>query len=181
MHLLAWRSQSSSTTFFGNDVLLPPHRYALMSVYAVDAKVNWNNSPTLSHSPDDMEMCSLKVLQPEGSPSRTLLKLMGERGCTTGHLMDYLQTVGNAEALQCLKPPGTLPISTQGWFFPVLNLVQKREFSLSCSLTDSGSAPVCRDPVGPQFASQLLRCGQISRAVPVVQRQGRGELRSAFQ
>lgn len=151
-----------------------------MSVHAVDAKGNGNNSPTLSHSPDDMEMCSLKVLQPEGSPSRTLLKLMGERGCTTGHLMDYLQTVGNAEALQCLKPPGTLPISAQGWFFSVLNLVQKREFSL-CSLTDSGSAPVCSDPVRPQFASQLLRCGQISSAVPVVQRQGWGELRSAFQ
>lgn len=55
-----------------------------------------------------MEMCSLKVLQPEGSPSRTLLRLMGERGCTTGHLVDYLQNMGHAEALQCLKPPGTL-------------------------------------------------------------------------
>ncbi|XP_054628324.1 mucosa-associated lymphoid tissue lymphoma translocation protein 1 isoform X2 [Dunckerocampus dactyliophorus] len=56
-------------------------------------------------SPDDLEMCSLKVLHPDGSPSRTLLRLMGERGCTRGHLMDYLQTLGNAEALQCLKAP----------------------------------------------------------------------------
>uniref|UniRef100_A0A3Q3WYK6 Uncharacterized protein n=1 Tax=Mola mola TaxID=94237 RepID=A0A3Q3WYK6_MOLML len=55
-------------------------------------------------SSDDMEMCSLKVLQLEGSPSRMLLRLMGERGCTTGHLIDYLQTLGNSEALQCLKP-----------------------------------------------------------------------------
>ncbi|XP_075960845.1 mucosa-associated lymphoid tissue lymphoma translocation protein 1 isoform X2 [Anarhichas minor] len=55
-------------------------------------------------SPDDMEMCSLKVLELEGSPSRTLLRLMGERGCTTGHLVDYLQTLGNSEALQCMKP-----------------------------------------------------------------------------
>ncbi|XP_061881066.1 mucosa-associated lymphoid tissue lymphoma translocation protein 1 isoform X2 [Entelurus aequoreus] len=50
-------------------------------------------------------MCSLKVLHPDGSPSRTLLRLMGERGCTRGHLLDYLQTLGNAEALQCLKAP----------------------------------------------------------------------------
>ncbi|XP_030592750.1 mucosa-associated lymphoid tissue lymphoma translocation protein 1 isoform X2 [Archocentrus centrarchus] len=56
-------------------------------------------------SSDDMEMCSLKVLELEGSPSLMLLRLMGERGCTTGHLMDYLQTLGNSEALQCLKPP----------------------------------------------------------------------------
>uniref|UniRef100_A0A667XUC7 MALT paracaspase 1 n=1 Tax=Myripristis murdjan TaxID=586833 RepID=A0A667XUC7_9TELE len=53
-----------------------------------------------------MEMCSLKVLELEGSPSRMLLRLMGERGCTAGHLVDYLQTLGNSEALQCLKPPG---------------------------------------------------------------------------
>ncbi|XP_017267597.1 mucosa-associated lymphoid tissue lymphoma translocation protein 1 isoform X2 [Kryptolebias marmoratus] len=56
-------------------------------------------------SSDDMEMCSLRVLEVEGSPSLMLLRLMGERGCTTGHLIDYLQTLGNSEALQCLKPP----------------------------------------------------------------------------
>uniref|UniRef100_A0A672IZ45 Mucosa-associated lymphoid tissue lymphoma translocation protein 1-like n=1 Tax=Salarias fasciatus TaxID=181472 RepID=A0A672IZ45_SALFA len=56
-------------------------------------------------SSDDMEMCSLKVLELEGSPSLMLLRLMGERGCTAGHLMDYLKTLGNSEALQCLKPP----------------------------------------------------------------------------
>lgn len=61
----------------------------------------------LFHSSDDMELCSLKVLQPEGSPSRMLLCLMAERGCTTGHLVDYLQTLGNSEALQCLKPSGS--------------------------------------------------------------------------
>ncbi|XP_071402362.1 mucosa-associated lymphoid tissue lymphoma translocation protein 1 isoform X1 [Centroberyx affinis] len=57
-------------------------------------------------SSDEMEMCSLKVLDLAGSPSRMLLRLMGERGCTTGHLVDCLQTLGNSEALQCLKPPG---------------------------------------------------------------------------
>uniref|UniRef100_A0A146VBT2 MALT1 paracaspase n=1 Tax=Fundulus heteroclitus TaxID=8078 RepID=A0A146VBT2_FUNHE len=56
-------------------------------------------------SSDDMEMCSLKVLDKEGSPSLMLLRLMGERGCTTGHLIDYLQALGNLEALQCLKTP----------------------------------------------------------------------------
>ncbi|XP_075881919.1 mucosa-associated lymphoid tissue lymphoma translocation protein 1 isoform X2 [Nelusetta ayraudi] len=55
-------------------------------------------------SDDELEVCSLKVLQPEGSPSRMLLRLMGERGCTAGQLIDHLQTLGNSEALECLKP-----------------------------------------------------------------------------
>ncbi|CAB1319535.1 unnamed protein product [Coregonus sp. 'balchen'] len=57
-------------------------------------------------SPDEMEMCSLKVLELEGSPSHMLLRLMGDRGCTLGHLVDLLQTMGQTEALQCVKPPG---------------------------------------------------------------------------
>ncbi|KAL0979621.1 hypothetical protein UPYG_G00187400 [Umbra pygmaea] len=57
-------------------------------------------------SSDEVEMCSLKVLELEGSPSRMLLKLMGDRGCTLGHLIDYLQTMGQTEALQCVKQPG---------------------------------------------------------------------------
>ncbi|KAG7274708.1 hypothetical protein CRUP_021149 [Coryphaenoides rupestris] len=40
------------------------------------------------------------------APSRTLLRLLGERGCTSGHLHDYLQTVGNDEALRCIRQPG---------------------------------------------------------------------------
>ncbi|KAM3611773.1 uncharacterized protein V6R79_024008 [Siganus canaliculatus] len=63
------------------------------------------NERRLKVSSDDMEMCSIKVLQREGSASRMLLKLMGERGCTAGDLADYLQTMGNSEALECLKPP----------------------------------------------------------------------------
>uniref|UniRef100_A0A8C8MH80 Mucosa-associated lymphoid tissue lymphoma translocation protein 1 n=1 Tax=Oncorhynchus tshawytscha TaxID=74940 RepID=A0A8C8MH80_ONCTS len=57
-------------------------------------------------SSDEMEMCSLKVLELEGSPSRVLLRLMGDRGCTLGHLVDLLQTMGHTDALQCVKPPG---------------------------------------------------------------------------
>lgn len=86
-------------------------------------------------SSDDMEMCSLKVLQLEGSPSRMLLGLMGERGCTTGHLIDYLQTLGNSEALQCLKPSGTVNPSTHGWsLFNMLRLTswQKITLHLQC-------------------------------------------------
>ncbi|XP_019907714.1 mucosa-associated lymphoid tissue lymphoma translocation protein 1 isoform X2 [Esox lucius] len=57
-------------------------------------------------SSDEIEMCSLKVLELDGSPSRMLLRLMGDRGCTLGHLIDFLQTMGQTEALQCVKPPG---------------------------------------------------------------------------
>ncbi|XP_047238657.1 mucosa-associated lymphoid tissue lymphoma translocation protein 1 isoform X2 [Girardinichthys multiradiatus] len=71
-------------------------------------------------SSDDMEMCSLRVLEIEGSPSLMLLRLMGERGCTMGHLMDYLQTLGNLEALQCLKPP------------PLQILIQPQSVALIC-------------------------------------------------
>uniref|UniRef100_W5L9K1 MALT1 paracaspase n=1 Tax=Astyanax mexicanus TaxID=7994 RepID=W5L9K1_ASTMX len=52
---------------------------------------------------DDMEMCSLKVLEVEGSPSRSLLRLMGDRGCTLGHLVEFLKMMGHSEAIQCLK------------------------------------------------------------------------------
>uniref|UniRef100_A0A8C6UJQ9 MALT paracaspase 1 n=1 Tax=Neogobius melanostomus TaxID=47308 RepID=A0A8C6UJQ9_9GOBI len=63
------------------------------------------NDKRFKVSSDDMEMCSLKVLQLEGSPSHMLLMLMGERGCTVAQLNDYLQTLGNSEALDCLKSP----------------------------------------------------------------------------
>ncbi|XP_041856196.1 mucosa-associated lymphoid tissue lymphoma translocation protein 1 isoform X2 [Melanotaenia boesemani] len=63
------------------------------------------NDKRFKVSSDDMEMCSLRVLEVEGSPSLMLLRLMGERGCTTNHLIDYLQSLGNSEALQCLKSP----------------------------------------------------------------------------
>ncbi|XP_077456586.1 mucosa-associated lymphoid tissue lymphoma translocation protein 1-like isoform X2 [Stigmatopora argus] len=56
-------------------------------------------------NPDDIERCSLKILQPNGSPSRLLLRLMGERGCTHAYLLDFLRTLGNDKALSCLWPP----------------------------------------------------------------------------
>lgn len=59
------------------------------------------------HSLDDMDMCSLKALEVDGSPSRSLLKLIGDQGCMVGELAEYLQIMGHTDALQCLKPPGT--------------------------------------------------------------------------
>ncbi|XP_023569630.1 mucosa-associated lymphoid tissue lymphoma translocation protein 1-like, partial [Octodon degus] len=60
----------------------------------------------LNHSCLDLEQCSLKVLEPEGSPSLCLLKLMGEKGCTVTELSDFLQAMEHTEVLQLLSPPG---------------------------------------------------------------------------
>ncbi|XP_019954747.2 mucosa-associated lymphoid tissue lymphoma translocation protein 1 isoform X1 [Paralichthys olivaceus] len=107
-------------------------------------------------SSDDMEMCSLKVLQLDGSPSRMLLRLMGERGCTTGQLMDYLQTLGNSEAVQCLKP-SALQILIQP---QSLALISGHNLRLSCHAV--GKAPVqyqwfkSKDEVPNSFSPDLV-------------------------
>ncbi|XP_036455117.1 mucosa-associated lymphoid tissue lymphoma translocation protein 1 isoform X1 [Colossoma macropomum] len=62
-----------------------------------------NSDRRFKVSLDDMEMCSLKVLEVEGSPSRSLLRLMGDRGCTLGNLVEFLKMMGHSEAIQCLK------------------------------------------------------------------------------
>ncbi|XP_053153709.1 mucosa-associated lymphoid tissue lymphoma translocation protein 1 isoform X2 [Hemicordylus capensis] len=54
----------------------------------------------------ELEQCSLEVLVAEGSPSRSLLQLMGERGCTVLELTKLLQALEHTEALQCLNIPG---------------------------------------------------------------------------
>lgn len=125
-------------------------------------------------------MCSLTVLQPEGSPSRLLLKLMGERGCTVGHLIDHLQTLGNAEALECLKPSGAETQRRLGAW----QTRTKRQTECSrrrCSPADHRSAPVCGPHVWTQPAPHLLRCGQVAGAVPVVQDQRGGETPKLFR
>lgn len=97
--------------FFIESCWRPEWNSSYLSTQSIDSDV-WNMMCCQFLAPfcssNDMEMCSLKVLELEGSPSRMLLRLMGERGCTTGHLIDYLHTLGNSEALQCLKPSGTL-------------------------------------------------------------------------
>ncbi|XP_021235803.1 mucosa-associated lymphoid tissue lymphoma translocation protein 1 isoform X1 [Numida meleagris] len=57
-------------------------------------------------SPLELEQCSLKVLEPEGSPSWSLLKLLGDRGCTVVELVEFLQALEHTEALQCLSYSG---------------------------------------------------------------------------
>uniref|UniRef100_A0A8C4I998 MALT paracaspase 1 n=1 Tax=Dicentrarchus labrax TaxID=13489 RepID=A0A8C4I998_DICLA len=95
-----------------------------------------SNERRFKVSSDEMEMCSLKVLELEGSPSRMLLRLMGERGCTMGHLMDYLQTLGNSEALQCLKPSALqIVIQPQS-----VALISGHNLRLSCHAV--GKSPV---------------------------------------
>ncbi|NXC27131.1 MALT1 protein, partial [Campylorhamphus procurvoides] len=57
-------------------------------------------------SPLDLEQCSLQVLEPEGSPSWSLLKLLADRGCTVVELVESLQALEHTEALQCLSHAG---------------------------------------------------------------------------
>ncbi|KAG8456795.1 hypothetical protein GDO86_002543 [Hymenochirus boettgeri] len=54
----------------------------------------------------ELHQCSIKVMVSEGSPTRSLLRLMGERGCTTKDLTEFLQSIGQSDALELLKPPG---------------------------------------------------------------------------
>ncbi|XP_074851829.1 mucosa-associated lymphoid tissue lymphoma translocation protein 1 isoform X2 [Carettochelys insculpta] len=54
----------------------------------------------------ELEQCSLQVLEPEGSPSLSLLRLMGKKSCTVVELVQFLQTLDQPEALQYLSPPG---------------------------------------------------------------------------
>lgn len=85
-------------------------------------------------SSDEMDMCSLKVLHLDGSPSHMLLMLLGEKGCTLGHLKDYLQTLGNSEALDCLKPPALqILIQPQS-----VALLSGHNLRLSCHAMASG-------------------------------------------
>ncbi|XP_010001955.1 PREDICTED: mucosa-associated lymphoid tissue lymphoma translocation protein 1 [Chaetura pelagica] len=68
--------------------------------------VHKNQSVSNDTIPLDLEQCSLKVLEPEGSPSWSLLKLLGDRGCTVVELVEFLQALEHTEALQCLSHPG---------------------------------------------------------------------------
>ncbi|XP_060708842.1 mucosa-associated lymphoid tissue lymphoma translocation protein 1-like isoform X2 [Hemiscyllium ocellatum] len=62
---------------------------------------------------EDLDKCSLKVLDPEGSPSRSLLHVMGNRGVTVKDLLDFLQVMGQTEAFQLLRSSASLKIVIQ--------------------------------------------------------------------
>ncbi|NXP55361.1 MALT1 protein, partial [Heliornis fulica] len=54
-------------------------------------------------SAEELEMCSLKVLEPHGSPTQCLLQLLAERDCTLKYLLGCLERMGHAQACQVLS------------------------------------------------------------------------------
>ncbi|NXL85022.1 MALT1 protein, partial [Alectura lathami] len=57
-------------------------------------------------SEEELEMCSLKVLEPRGSPTQCLLQLLAERDCTLKYLLGCLDRMGHARACQVLSGAG---------------------------------------------------------------------------
>uniref|UniRef100_A0A8D0HD87 Mucosa-associated lymphoid tissue lymphoma translocation protein 1 n=1 Tax=Sphenodon punctatus TaxID=8508 RepID=A0A8D0HD87_SPHPU len=54
-------------------------------------------------SEEELETCSLKVLEPRGSPSQCLLQMLSERDCSLKYLLSCLDKLGHAEAIQFLS------------------------------------------------------------------------------
>ncbi|NWU49426.1 MALT1 protein, partial [Dromas ardeola] len=52
---------------------------------------------------EELEMCSLKVLEPHGSPTQCLLQLLAERDCTLKYLLGCLERMGHTQACQVLS------------------------------------------------------------------------------
>ncbi|NXG45223.1 MALT1 protein, partial [Psilopogon haemacephalus] len=53
-------------------------------------------------STEELEMCSLKVLEPRGSPTQCLLQLLAERNCSLKYLLGCLERMGHTQACQLL-------------------------------------------------------------------------------
>ncbi|NXT70894.1 MALT1 protein, partial [Chaetops frenatus] len=54
-------------------------------------------------SAEELEMCSLKVLEPRGSPTQCLLQLLAERDCTLKYLLGCLERMGHEQACRVLS------------------------------------------------------------------------------
>ncbi|NXD17676.1 MALT1 protein, partial [Nothocercus nigrocapillus] len=54
-------------------------------------------------SEEELEMCSLKVLEPCGSPTQCLLQLLAERDCSLKYLLGCLDKMGHTQACQVLS------------------------------------------------------------------------------
>ncbi|NXE56476.1 MALT1 protein, partial [Casuarius casuarius] len=54
-------------------------------------------------SEEELEMCSLKVLEPRGSPTQCLLQLLAERDCSLKYLLGCLDKMGHTQACQVLS------------------------------------------------------------------------------
>ncbi|NXS99418.1 MALT1 protein, partial [Jacana jacana] len=52
---------------------------------------------------EELEMCSLKVLEPHGSPTQCLLQLLAKRDCTLKYLLGCLERMGHTRACQVLS------------------------------------------------------------------------------
>ncbi|XP_072100044.1 MALT paracaspase 2 isoform X1 [Mobula birostris] len=50
----------------------------------------------------ELETCSLKVLDPDGSPSRYFIQLIAERGCPVNYVLSCLHKMGHTEAVRCV-------------------------------------------------------------------------------
>lgn len=57
-------------------------------------------------SEEELEVCSLKVLEARGSPSQHLLQLLSERDCTLKYLLCCLEKTGHTEAFQFVSSVG---------------------------------------------------------------------------
>lgn len=57
-------------------------------------------------SSSDVAQCSLKILDAEGSPSRSLLRMLGDRGCTVKDLIEFLLILGHTDVMQYFQPTG---------------------------------------------------------------------------
>ncbi|NXF38782.1 MALT1 protein, partial [Nyctibius bracteatus] len=54
-------------------------------------------------SVEELEVCSLKVLEPRGSPTQCLLQLLAERNCPLKYLLGCLERMGHTQACQVLS------------------------------------------------------------------------------
>uniref|UniRef100_H3B0U4 MALT paracaspase 2 n=1 Tax=Latimeria chalumnae TaxID=7897 RepID=H3B0U4_LATCH len=85
-------------------------------------------------SDEELECCSLRVLSPDGSPSRRLLQLLAERACPNKHLLSSLERMGHTEAAQFLTTTvnSTIRLTVQ----PVSQCVAEgKRVSLMCQAT----------------------------------------------
>ncbi|NXP20490.1 MALT1 protein, partial [Scytalopus superciliaris] len=54
-------------------------------------------------SAEELEMCSLKALEPRGSPTQCLLQLLAERDCPLEYLLGCLERMGHSRACRLLS------------------------------------------------------------------------------
>nr|XP_009668185.1 PREDICTED: LOW QUALITY PROTEIN: mucosa-associated lymphoid tissue lymphoma translocation protein 1-like [Struthio camelus australis] len=85
-------------------------------------------------SEEELEMCSLKVLESRGSPTQCLLQLLAERDCSLKYLLGCLDKMGHTQACQVLSGAvqGTICITVQ----PESHMVAEgTRVSLTCLAT----------------------------------------------